>query len=234
MMLKMTLKWIAFAAGVLLLTAQARAGEAPDIKTMKDQMSYSVGADLGRNLKRQGVEINMDALIKGFRDAFSGGKSLLSETDFRVALAEFQAQVELKRAALRKAVNENKAKGEAFLAKNGKKEGVVILASGLQYKILKAGNGPKPTDADTVECRYRGALLNGTVFDSSERGGQPAALLEVKSLIPGCNEALKLMPVGSTWQLFIPSALGYGAQGLPPDIGPNETLIFEMEVLAIK
>ena len=128
---------------------------------------------------------------------------------------------------------ENKKEGTAFLARNKTKQGVVTLPSGLQYKILKAGNGKKPVGADTVECHYRGTLINGTEFDSSYRRGQ-AASFPVSGVIPGWTEALKLMPVGSKWQLFIPPQLAYGAQGSGRDIGPDATLIFEVELLAIK
>ena len=124
-------------------------------------------------------------------------------------------------------------KGEAFLAENGKKEGVKTLPSGLQYKILKAGEGKKPTETDTVEVNYRGTLLNGTEFDSSYSRGQPATF-QVQGIIPGWSEALKLMPVGSKWQLFVPAQLAYGARGAPPNIGPDATLIFDVELLAIK
>jgi FKBP-type peptidyl-prolyl cis-trans isomerase FklB len=130
------------------------------------------------------------------------------------------------------AAADNKKEGDAFLAENMKKEGVMALPSGLQYKILKAGSGKMPTDADTVECNYRGTFINGTEFDSSYRTGKPATL-KVKGVIPGWQEALKLMPVGSKWQLFIPPQLAYGERGSGP-IGPNATLIFDLELLAIK
>jgi FKBP-type peptidyl-prolyl cis-trans isomerase FklB len=132
-----------------------------------------------------------------------------------------------------KAAEDNRKAGESFLAENKKKEGVVTLPSGLQYKVLKAGDGKKPTDADTVECHYRGTLINGTEFDSSYLTGQPATF-KIAGVIPGWREALKLMPVGSKWQLFVPSQLAYGARGKGGSIGPNAALIFEVELLAIK
>jgi FKBP-type peptidyl-prolyl cis-trans isomerase FklB len=132
-----------------------------------------------------------------------------------------------------KAAEDNKKAGESFLAENKKKEGVVTLPSGLQYKVLKAGDGKKPTDTDTVECNYRGTHIDGTEFDSSYRTGQPATF-KVAGVIPGWREALKLMPVGSKWQIFVPSQLAYGTRGKPGSVGPNAALIFEVELLAIK
>jgi FKBP-type peptidyl-prolyl cis-trans isomerase FklB len=146
----------------------------------------------------------------------------------------FQAELRQRQAVARtKAAEDNKKQGNAFLAENKTKEGVVTLPSGLQYKILKAGGGKTPTDADTVECHYRGTLLNGTEFDSSHLTGKPATI-KVTAVIPGWKEALKLMPVGSKWQLFIPPQLAYGERGAGHEIGPNATLLFEVELLAIK
>jgi FKBP-type peptidyl-prolyl cis-trans isomerase len=229
--LKMTLKWMAV-VGVGLLAAQAGAEEAFVFKTQKDKVSYGIGADMGRNLKRQGIDVDVDLLVKGLRDAFSGEKLLMTDNDLRKTIEALQADLMRKQRATRIAAVNNKEKGEVFLAENKTKEGVVTLPSGLQYKILRAGEGKKPTDADTVECHYRGTLIDGTEFDSSYRAGQPATF-KVAGVIPGWKEALKLMPVGSKWQLFIPPQLAYGARGLG-EIGPNATLIFEIEILAIK
>jgi len=168
------------------------------------------------------------------RDALSGAKLLMTEEDLRATLSAFQTEWKQKRAqALRLPAEENRKAGEAFLAENRSKEGVVTLPSGLQYKVLKAGDGKKPTEADTVECRYRGTLLNGNEFDSTDRAGKPATF-KLSGVIPGWKEALQLMPVGSKWQLFIPSQLAYGEQGSGRYIGPNATLVFEVELLAIK
>jgi FKBP-type peptidyl-prolyl cis-trans isomerase len=220
--------------GILLLTAQVSAGEPPVLKTQKDKISYGIGVDMSRNFKKQGIEFDADTLMRGFKDESSGGKLLMSEEDIRATLNAYQNELMQKRAqAMRAAEEENKKIGEAFLAENKTKEGVVILPSGLQYKILKAGDGRKPTETDTVECHYRGALINGTEFDSSYNTGKPATF-KVTGVIAGWTEALKLMPVGSKWKLFIPPQLAYGARGAGRDIGPNATLIFELELLAIK
>lgn len=229
----MTPKWIV-ALGLGFLAAQASAEEAPVLKTQKDKMSYSIGAEAGKNFKRLGVEVNTDLLVKGLRDALSGEKLLMTDEELRGTVTAYQAEVRQKQAqAAQLAAENNKKAGDAFLAKNTTKEGIVTLPSGLQYKILKAGDGKMPTAADTVECHYRGTLINGTEFDSSYRRGQPATF-KVTGVIPGWREALKLMPVGSKWQLFIPPQLAYGERGTGRDIGPNATLIFEVELLAIK
>jgi FKBP-type peptidyl-prolyl cis-trans isomerase FklB len=159
----------------------------------------------------------------------------MTDEELRVTMKRIQAQAKTKQEQVQRvAALRNKKEGEVFLAENKKKEGVVALPSGLQYKILKAGDGKKPTEANAVECRYRGTLLNGTEFDSSKRSGKPTVIMPLKALIPGMREALKLMPAGSTWQLFIPSQLAYGERGSGPDIGPNATLIFEFELIAVK
>jgi FKBP-type peptidyl-prolyl cis-trans isomerase len=236
MTLKIPLKWIAV-LGVWLLAAQVSAQETPALKTEKEKASYAIGVDLARNIKRQGIEVGADALAKGLRDVLSGEKLLMSEDDIRATLSAFQAELKRKKAQGRMMPGEdaedNKKAGDAFLAKNKTNEGVVTLASGLQYKVLKAGDGKKPTEADTVECHYRGTLIDGTEFDSSYRRGQPATF-KVTGVIPGWREALKLMPAGSKWQLLIPPQLAYGERGAGRYIGPNATLIFEVELLAIK
>ena len=234
MTLKMTLKWMAVLIGGLL-ASQVSAEEMPVLKTQKDKVSYGIGVDVGRNFKRQGIEVDGDLLTRGLKDALSGAKLLMSDDDLRSTLNAYQGEFMRKRSgAMQAAAEEDKKAGDAFLAENKKKEGVVTLPSGVQYRIIKAGEGKKPTDADTVECRYRGTLINGTEFDNSERSGKPTVSLEMKGLIAGCREVLKLMPVGSTWQIFIPPELAYGLQGSGRDIGPNMSLIFEMELVAIK
>jgi FKBP-type peptidyl-prolyl cis-trans isomerase len=226
--------------GVAFLTAQVSAQETQVFKTHKDKISYVVGVEMARTLKAQGIEVDMELFIKGLQDALSGGKLLLSDDEIRKASSMFHAELRRKQNETREkqaletrmAAEDNKKKGEAFLAENRTKEGVVTLPSGLQYKILKAGDGRKPTDADTVEVNYRGTLIDGTHFDSSQ-AGQPSTL-KVAGVISGWKEALKLMPVGSRWQLFIPPQLAYGARRAGPVIGPNATLIFEVELVGIK
>jgi FKBP-type peptidyl-prolyl cis-trans isomerase len=237
----MTLKTVTLKGMVVLtvglLAAQVGAQEPPVLKTQKEKTSYAIGVDMAKNLRRQGVDLDLDVLIKGFQDEFMGGKLLMSDDDLRKTMAAFPAEVRRKRNEARqkqvRIAEDNKKEGEAFLAENKTKEGVVTLPSGLQYKILKAGDGKKPTEADTVEFRYRGTLINGTEFDSSPIDGQPETF-KVGEVIPGWREALKLMPVGSKWQIFIPPHLGYGARPSGRDIGPNATLIFEMDLIATK
>jgi FKBP-type peptidyl-prolyl cis-trans isomerase FklB len=230
--MKMKLKWIAV-LGVLLLAAQLSAQETQGLKTEKEQVSYGLGADMGRNLKRHGVEVDLDLMVKGLKDGLSGEKLLISERDLRKIMAEFQAELRRKRVeAMKTAAGDNKKEGDAFLAANKTKEGVVSLPSGLQYKILKAGDGRKPAETDMVECHYRGTLLDGTEFDSTYENKKPS-LLKVNGVIRGWSEALQIMPVGSKWQLFVPPQLAYAARGSGL-IGPNATIIFEVELLAIK
>jgi len=239
MTLKATIIWMAV-LGVAFLNAQVGAQETQVFKTHKDEISYVAGVEMARTLKAQGMEVNTDLFIKGLQDELSGGKLLLSDDEIRKASAMFHAELRRKQNETREklaletrmAAEDNKKKGEAFLAENRTKEGVVTLPSGLQYKILKAGDGRKPTEADTVEVNYRGTLIDGTPFDSSQVG-KPSTL-KLTGVIPGWKEALKLMPVGSRWQLFIPPQLAYGARRATPVIGPNATLIFDVELVAIK
>jgi FKBP-type peptidyl-prolyl cis-trans isomerase FklB len=233
MTMKMTVKWM-MALGVMLLAAQVSAGEQPVLKTDQDKVSYGIGVDVGRNFKRQGIEVDLDLLLKGMKDGLSEEKLLIPEGELRKIMNTFQSELRQKQVqAMRIAAVENKKIGDAFLAENKTKPGVVTLPSGLQYKILTAGNGKTPTDADMVVCSYRGTLIDGTEFDSSDPG-QPATFKVSGGVIPGWTEALKLMPVGSKWQLFIPPNLAYGARGAGRDIGPNATLIFELELVAVK
>jgi FKBP-type peptidyl-prolyl cis-trans isomerase FklB len=211
------------------------------LKTQKEKTSYALGMNLGSNLKRQGVQGHLDPAIaaRGFKDALAGNKSLLTDDEIRTVLTQLQTDVrneqqtkmQAAEAAAHEAGAPNRKAGEEFLAANKTKDGVVTLPSGLQYKILKEGTGPKPTAADTVTCNYRGTLLNGTEFDASEKHGGPASF-SLGRVIKGWTEALQLMPVGSKWQLFIPPDLAYG-DAAPPEIGPGSTLIFEVELLSI-
>jgi UDP-GlcNAc:undecaprenyl-phosphate/decaprenyl-phosphate GlcNAc-1-phosphate transferase len=232
MNLKMNPKWMAV-LGIVLITSLVRAEEPTVLKTSRDKVSYGVGVEMARNFKDLVTELDVDLVIKGFQDELSGKKLLIPDRELRRMMTMFHAELKREQGPARIFAAEEYRKGEAFLAENRKKEGVVTLPSGLQYKILKAGDGKKPADADTVECHYRGTLINGSVFDSSDLGGRPSTL-EVKGLIPGWREGLKLMPVGSKWQIFIPPQLAYGERGNGRDIGPNQTLIVELELLTIK
>src|ERR1700686_2449870 len=185
----------------------------------------------GSGLHKQGIDVDTAALIQGMKDALGGNKTLLTEEEARAALMQLQSEVQAKAA---QEADAKKKEGEEFLVANKGKEGVVTLPSGLHYKILKEGTGAKPTAADSVVCNYRGTLINGTEFDSSYKRGEPTTF-PVSGVIKGWTEALQLMPVGSKWQLFIPSDLAYGARGTPGGpIGPNSTLVFEIELISIK
>jgi FKBP-type peptidyl-prolyl cis-trans isomerase FklB len=215
------------------------AGKAPAAKTLalttpKDKASYAIGMNIGNGLHRDSVEVDPNILLEGLKATLAGGKALLTDDEAKSALTELQAEVTKRQQEKLQIVGEgNKKEGDAFLAANKTKDGVVTQPSGLQYKILQAGTGPKPSASDTVVCNYRGTLLNGTEFDSSYKRGQPATFA-VGQVIPGWTEALQLMPVGSKWQLFIPAELAYGARAAGPDIAPNSTLIFEVELLSIQ
>jgi FKBP-type peptidyl-prolyl cis-trans isomerase len=213
----------------------SKSGTALTLKTQKEKASYALGMKIGGDLRRQGVNTAVDPAIaaRGFKDALAGSKALITEDEERAALTQLQSDVHNKQEAKAHEQGSGARKeGEAFLAANKSKEGVVTLPSGLQYKILKEGTGPKPTASDTVTCNYRGTLLNGKEFDSSYKRGEPTSF-PVGGVIKGWTEALQLMPVGSKWQLFIPGDMAYGDRGAGGDIGPGETLIFEVELLSI-
>jgi FKBP-type peptidyl-prolyl cis-trans isomerase FklB len=219
---------------MIVLPIIASAQDAPALKTEKDKLSYAMGMDLGTQLKSRGVDIDPAIFARGLKDALAGAKTALTEDEAKAVITELQKAQVAKQAALAKAVGEkNKAEGDAFLAANKSKPGVIALASGLQYKIVTAGTGKKPLVTDTVECNYRGTLLDGKEFDSSYKRGQTASF-PVNKVIKGWTEVLQLMPVGSKWQVFIPPGLAYGERGNGSDIGPNVTLIFEIELVAIK
>jgi len=204
------------------------------LKTDKDKVSYALGMNLGTNLHRDSIDIDTAVFLRALKDTLAGGKTLLTESETRAALMQLQTAVRAKQMEKMKLAGEaNKKEGESFLAANKTKEGVVTLPSGLEYKILAEGTGPKPAATDTVVCNYRGTLVNGTEFDSSYKRGQPATF-PVSGVIKGWTEALQLMPVGSKWQLFLPAELAYGERGPSPEIGPNSTLVFEVELLSIR
>jgi FKBP-type peptidyl-prolyl cis-trans isomerase len=193
-----------------------------------------MGMDLGNQLKARSVEIDPAVFARGLADALSGGKTLLTEQEARTAIADLQKAMLVQQAAVAKAAGEkNKAEGDAFLAANKAKEGVVALPSGLQYKVLTAGTGRQPTLEETVVCHYRVSLVDGREIDSSYKRGQPTEI-PVKSGIKGWSEVLPLMPVGSKWQVVVPPSLAYGERGASADIGPNATLVFEIELVAVK
>jgi FKBP-type peptidyl-prolyl cis-trans isomerase len=219
----------------LLLTPQAYSGESNTLTTPRDKINYSIGVDVVKNLKQQGIDIDLDVVMRGMKDALSGGKLLMTNEEIRKTMRAVQTEAirQQKQAPILAA-----KEGQAFLAENGQKEGVITLPDGLQYKIITLGKGRKPTDADLVVCNYRGTLLNGTEFDRSYPGKPVTFSVREGGGIPGLSEALKLMPEGSVWQLFVPPQLAYGDRGRTSLIGspvrPNETIIVNVELLTIK
>jgi FKBP-type peptidyl-prolyl cis-trans isomerase FklB len=214
--------------------AQHHAAAAPLVlKTDKDKQSYAIGMNIGKSIHRDGVDVDPNILLRGMKDALAGGKTALSDDEAKSVMTNLQANMRKEQAEkAQQAGDANKKAGDAFLAANKTKDGVVTLPSGLQYKILTEGTGPKPTATDTVVCNYKGTLLDNSEFDSSYSRNQPLTI-PVSGVIKGWTEALQLMPVGSKWQLFIPSDLAYGPQAKGP-IGPNSTLIFEVQLLSIQ
>ena len=229
----MKLQWVVV-LGILILVSQASAQESPVLKNQKDKVSYVIGMEIGNNFKKQSIDIDPEILARGIKDALSGRKPLVTEQDAKETMAAFQKEMMAKHAETMKGVGEkNRKEGEAFLVENKKKEGVKTLPSGLQYKVVKVGTGKKPKSADTVTVNYRGTLIDGTEFDSSYKRGQPATF-PVSGVIPGWTEALQLMEEGAKWQVIVPSKLGYGERGAGPTIGPNATLIFEIELISVQ
>jgi FKBP-type peptidyl-prolyl cis-trans isomerase FklB len=209
------------------------AAPAQGFKTAKEKNSYAIGMEMGKGLKTQGIDLDSAVLIQGLKDALTDAKPQMSEEELRQVVTALQAEMRQKQMqAQETAAAENKTKGDAFLAANEKKEGVVVLPDGLQYKILTAGTGKKPVESDTVLCNYKGTFIDGQEFDSSAQAGKPVPF-EVKNVIPGFREVLQMMPVGSKWQVFIPSNLAYAERGAGGVIGPNSTLVFEIEVVSI-
>lgn len=230
----MKMKWIACVIGLSVSSAWAADTAAPALKTDEDKVSYSIGVDLGKHLKRQGITINPDFFAKGIEDGLQGNTTLLNDEEMKTVLTDFQKKMMAKRVAeMDKQAETNKAAGTAFLKENKAKAGVVTLPSGLQYKIITEGKGAKPGKEDTVTVEYTGRLINGTVFDSTEKSGKPATF-KVSQVIPGWTEALQLMPAGSTWELYIPAELAYGSRNVGGMIGPNETLIFNVHLIDAK
>jgi FKBP-type peptidyl-prolyl cis-trans isomerase FklB len=232
-MIKM--KWMAGAV-IVAMSAPLFAADttAPALATTEDKVSYSIGSDLGKNLKRQGISINPAVFARGMEDGMKGGTLLMTDEEMKKVLSDFEKEMMDKRASeFNQQAEDNKSKGEAFLKDNKSKAGVVSLPSGLQYKIVKPGTGIKPTKEDTVTVEYTGRLLNGEVFDSTEKAGKPVSF-KLTQVIPGWTEALQLMPAGSTWEVYIPAKLAYGSRNVGGSIGPNETLIFNVHLIDVK
>ena len=219
-------------------TTASRSTTTVTLKTEKEKFSYALGMKTGQRMaetfKKESVPYDPAILARGLKDGLSGSKTLLTDEEAQAAIKAVQEEVGKKQQEkMQAAAAANKKEGNAFLAENKGKEGVVTLPSGLEYKIVKEGTGPKPTASDTVVCNYRGTLIDGKEFDSSYKRGQPATF-PVSGVIKGWTEALQLMPVGSKWQLFVPPDLAYGDRGVGADIGPDSTLVFEVELLSIQ
>ncbi len=204
------------------------------LESSQDKVSYLIGRNIVESISGDGLDLKIETLVFGLKEAIAGTESKISEQDAQAVMMAFQAEMQQKMAEQAAvAAKENLAAGEAFLTENKTREGVITTESGLQYEVLTAGEGAKPSESDTVSVHYHGTLINGNVFDSSVDRGEPVEF-PVTGVIPGWVEALQLMPAGSKYKLFIPANLAYGEQGSGGGIGPNETLIFEVELLAIK
>lgn len=218
----------------LLIASHGFAQEKPELKNDKDKVSYSIGLDIGTTFKKQAMDIDPATLLKGLQDGVAGTKPLMTEEQVKETMTAYsKSMMEKQSAAAKETGSKNLAAGEKFLADNKTKEGVKTTPSGLQYKVLKEGNGPMPKETDSVETNYRGTLLDGKEFDSSYKRNEPASF-PVNRVIKGWTEALQMMKAGSKYELWIPPNLGYGERGAGQDIGPNETLHFEVELLGIK
>ena len=228
------MKYIAIITGFLIIGCESSDNQqAPKLETAIDSVSYSIGVDIGKNMKTQELDINDKAMFAGWSAAFNGDTLQLTEEDMLATLNNFRKVMQEKVQQRAKAqAEENLDKGNTFLAENAKKEGVVTLESGLQYKVIEEGSGEAPTEKSKVTVHYRGTLLNGEEFDSSYKRGQPYTT-PVTNVIKGWTEALQLMPVGSKWELYVPSNLAYGNSPRGPG-GPNSALVFEVELIGIE
>lgn len=228
----MNLKWVILCS-LVAISSQAWSAEKTVFKTDKDKLSYSIGASIGKNLKNESADIDINLLIEGLKASIAGEKVLLSDKEIRQVMNDYQTQMRQRAMANKQqATVENKKKGEDYLAEYKTQKGVLSLPGGVLYKIVKEGAGKKPVESDMVEVNYRGTLVNGKEFDATEPG-HPANM-KVSALIAGWKQALSAMPAGSKWQIVIPSQLGYGERGVGTEIGPNEVLVFDVELVAIK
>ncbi len=232
----------ALTVGLALVACEApgASGSKAAPTTQKDQASYVIGTNIGRDMKRQAVDVNPDMVARGIRDMLEGRESLINDSVSMAVMEAFQKEMMAKQETVmaeqeteRKAAGEKNLKtSEEFLAKKAAEEGVKVLESGLQYKVIKEGSGKSPGPQDEVTVHYRGTLIDGTEFDSSIKRGEPATF-PVGGVIPGWTEALQLMSPGAKWELYIPSKLAYGDRGAGDRIGPNSALVFEVELLSV-
>ncbi len=229
----MNARVVIFSLCMALVVSPACAKEKTELKTQKEKTSYAIGMNMATNLKTNAIDIDVDALVQGIRDSLAGKKTILTEDEAREMIMALQKDIQAKmREKAQAQADKNKKEGEEFLAKNKEREGVKTLPDGLQYKIITEGKGKSPLATDMVTVNYRGTLIDGTEFDSSYKRGQPATF-PVSGVIKGWTEALQLMKEGSKWQLFIPSSLAYGERGAGGTIGPDSTLIFEVELIKV-
>ncbi len=225
---------IAVCMCAFLIAGSAVAGEKFELKDDKDRESYSIGMNVGNSLKQQSLDIRLDALTQGLRDAFSDEEGLMTDQEVNQTLRDLQREITAQRTVEKRELAEkNKTAGEAFLKENKERKDVITLPSGLQYRVIKEGEGESPSVSDTVLVHYKGRLIDGTEFDSSYSRGEPA-MFRVNGVIPGMTEALQLMKTGAKWELFIPDNLAYGERGAGRSIGPSATLIFELELLSFE
>ncbi|UFS70221.1 FKBP-type peptidyl-prolyl cis-trans isomerase [Geomonas sp. RF6] len=219
----------------LCLAAAPVHAEDAQVKTPREKASYALGVNLMGNLKQQGVDFDLELVQKGMRDAASGNALLLEDEELRKYVSMYYNQVRNKQAGSRpQSAQKNKKAGAAYLAQNSRKEGVVTRPSGMQYQVLKEGEGKKPAPSDSVEFHYRTTSITGTEYDSSYLLEKPTQAKVSGGVVPGLSEALQLMPVGSKWRLFLPPQLAYGARGYGNKVGPEETVVLEVELLAIR
>jgi FKBP-type peptidyl-prolyl cis-trans isomerase FklB len=219
---------------IVLLTGQVYAEEQTSLKSQRDKVSYIIGLDIGTNMKARSVDVDPDILARGLKDGLAGNKPAMEADDIHETMKVFKEEMAKKQEEeTKKLAEKDKKEGEEFLAENKTKEGVKTLPSGLQYKVITEGTGKTPKATDTVTVNYRGTLIDGQEFDSSYKRGQPATF-PVNGVIKGWTEALQLMKEGSKWQLFIPPDLAYGEKGAGNVIGPNATLIFDVELISVK
>ena len=221
-------------ACLVLISCQGNTQDKVELKTTKDSVSYGIGTDIGKNLKAQEIEVNSQALAKGISDAMAGGKMMLTDVQIQECMTNFQRDLVAKQHAKAQELGEKyKKEGDAFLASNKSKEGIKTTASGLQYKVEKMGDGPKPKADQTVTVNYRGTLIDGTEFDNSYKRGEPATF-QLTAVVKGWIEGLQLMPTGSKFTFYIPPELGWGASGAGSGVPPNATVIFEIELISVK
>jgi FKBP-type peptidyl-prolyl cis-trans isomerase FkpA len=229
----MRLRWTTAVAAAVVATACNQGGESAPLATLQDSASYAVGQNMGASVREFRDEIDLDQLVQGVRDAAEGQDGRMTPQDAQRVLMAYGQEVQARQAEVQAArADSNVAAGKAYQAENAKREGVQVTASGLQYEVITEGTGAKPSATDVVEVHYRGLLIDGREFDSSYEGGTPARFA-LNEVIPGWTEAIQLMSVGSKYRFVLPSEIGYGEGGSPPDIGPNATLIFEVELMGI-